>query len=222
MKKNATVLSLCLLIVMLTTFNPNNLNSGFKFFKIKQIEVKNLSFLDKKKIENQFFNELYDSSLFILDGKKIKKILNNNNFINYLEFKKIFPAKLQIFVYEKEAIAILNDKQDKYYLTENGEKIKFFKNQNSDKLPNIFGKQKNFLNIYSSLTKISFPISKIKSFYYFDVGRWDILLKDKKVIKLPVKNFDISLRNFMDIYEEINFEKYTIFDYRIADQLILK
>ena len=49
MKKNATVLSLCLLIVMLTTFNPNNLNSGFQFFKIKQIEVKNLSFLDKKK-----------------------------------------------------------------------------------------------------------------------------------------------------------------------------
>ena len=222
MKKNATVLSLCLLIVMLTTFNPNNLNSGFKFFKIKQIEVKNLSFLEKKKIENQFFNELYDSSLFILDGKKIKKILNNNNFINYLEFKKIFPAKLQIFVYEKEAIAILNDKQDKYYLTENGEKIKFFKNQNSDKLPNIFGKQKNFLNIYSSLTKISFPISKIKSFYYFDVGRWDILLKDKKVIKLPVKNFDSSLRNFMDIYEKINFEKYTTFDYRIVDQLILK
>ena len=70
--------------------------------------------------------------------------------------------------------------------------------------------------------KIGFPIYKIKSFYYFDVGRWDILFKDKKVIKLPVKNFDISLSNFMDIYERINFEKYKIFDYRVEDQLILK
>ena len=49
MKKTATILSLCLLSVMLTTFNPN-LNFGFQFFKIKHIEVKNLKFLEKKKI----------------------------------------------------------------------------------------------------------------------------------------------------------------------------
>ena len=222
MKKTVTVLSLILLIIMLTTFNPNNLNLGFQFFKIKQIEVKNLKFLEKKKIENQFFNELFGSSLFILDEIKIQKILNDNDFISYLKFKKIFPSKLQIIINEKEAIAILNDKREKYYLTRDGEKIKFFKNKDLEKLPNIFGKQKNFLKIYSILMKINFPISKIKSFYYFDLGRWDILLKNKVVIKLPVKNFDISLKNFMDIYQKINFEKYTIFDYRIKDQLILK
>ena len=222
MKKTVTILSLILLIIMLTTFNPNNLNLGFKFFKIQQIEVKNLKFLEKKKIENQFFNELFGSSLFILDEIKVQKILNNNDFISYLEFKKIFPSKLQVVVNEKEAIAILNDKREKYYLTRDGEKIKFFENKDLEKLPNIFGKQKNFLKIYSILTKINFPISKIKSFYYFDVGRWDILLKNKVVIKLPVKNFDISLKNFIDIYQKINFEKYTIFDYRIKDQLILK
>ena len=33
---------------MLTTFNPNNFNFGLHFFKIKQIEVKNLKFLEKK------------------------------------------------------------------------------------------------------------------------------------------------------------------------------
>ena len=222
MKKNATVLSLCLLIVMLTTFNPNNLNLGFQFFKIKQIEVKNLKFLEKKKIENQFFNELVGSSLFILDEIKVQKILNDNDFISYLEFKKIFPSRLQIIINEKEAIAILNDKREKYYLTKDGEKIKYFENKDLGKLPNIFGKQKNFLKIYSILKKINFPISKIKSFYYFELGRWDILLKNKVVIKLPVKNFDISLKNFIDIYQNINFEKYTIFDYRIKDQLILK
>ena len=222
MKKTVTVLSLILLIIMLTTFNPNNLNLGFHFFKIKQIEVKNLKFLEKKKIENQFFNELFGSSLFILDEIKVQKILNDNDFISYLEFKKIFPSKLQIIINEKEAIAILNDKREKYYLTRDGEKIKYFENEDLEKLPNIFGKQKNFLKIYSILMKINFPISKIKSFYHFDLGRWDILLKNKVVIKLPVNNFDISLKNFMDIYQKINFEKYTIFDYRIKDQLILK
>ena len=148
--------------------------------------------------------------------------MNSNDLISYLEFKKIFPSKLQITVYEKEVIAILNDKREKYYLIKNGEKISFFKNQNLEKLPNIFGKQKNFLEIFSILTKINFPMYKIKSFFYFEIGRWDILLKNKAIIKLPVKNFEISLKNFMDLNKKIGSEKYIIFDYRIKDQLILK
>ena len=221
MKKTITVLSLFLILIMFTTFNPNNLDFGSHFFKIKKIEIKNLKILEKKNIENQFKKELFGSSLFILDERKVEKILNNNGFIDYLEFKKIFPHKLQIMVHEKETIAILNDKRDKYYLTRNGEKIKFFKNQILEKLPNIFGKEKNFLEIYSVLTKINFPVSKIKSFYYFDIGRWDILLENNVIIKLPVKNFDNSLKNFMDLDKKIDFEKYSIFDYRIKDQLIL-
>ena len=89
MKKTATVLSLFLLILMLTTFNPHNLNFGFHFFKIKKIEVKNLKFLEKKKIENQFLNELSGSSLFILDEKKVNKLLNSNDLISYLENNEI-------------------------------------------------------------------------------------------------------------------------------------
>ena len=66
-----------------------------------------------------------------------------------------------------------------------------------------------------------FPISEIKSFYYFDIGRGDIILKDNRVIKLPVKNFSKSLKNYLELNKKINFEKYSIFDYRIQDQLIL-
>ena len=221
MKKTTTVLSLFLILIILTTFNPNNLDLGSHFFKIKKIEIKNLKILEIKNIENQFKNELFGSSLFILDEKKVEKLLDDNAFIDFLEFKKIFPHKLQVIVHEKKMIAILNDKRDKYYLTRNGEKIKFFKNQILEKLPNIFGKEKNFLEIYSVLTKINFPISKIKSFYYFDIGRWDILLENNVIIKLPVKNFDISLKNFLDLDKKIDFEKYSIFDYRIKNQLIL-
>ena len=48
MKRTATVLSLFLLVILLTTFNPNNFNPAFQLFKIKNIEVKNLKFLEKK------------------------------------------------------------------------------------------------------------------------------------------------------------------------------
>ena len=221
MKKFSIILSSLLLMVSLTTFNPNYFNTGFKFFKIKKIEIKNLKILDEKKLRILFYNELSDTNLFVLDDNKIEKILNNNEFINYVELRKIYPSKLEIKVYEKQAIAILNYKKSTFYLTENGEEIKFFKNAVLEKLPNIFGKQKNFLEIYSALTQLTFPISEIKSFYYFDIGRWDIILKNNKVIKLPVKNFIASLENYMDLKKQINYEKYSIFDYRIGEQLIL-
>ena len=221
MRKFSVIFSSIFLLLTLTTFNKNNTNIGFHIFKIDIIEIKNLKILDKKKIKYLFYNELLGSNLLILDKKRINKISKNNELKNYIEFKKVYPSKLKIVIFEKEPIAIINNKQNKFYLIKNGEEIKFFNNSILKNLPNIFGEQKNFLDIYNDLIKTNFPISEIKSFYYFEIGRWDIVLKNNKVIKLPVKNFNSSLKNFMELSEEINFEKYSIFDYRIKDQLIL-
>ena len=56
----------------LTTFNPNNIDTSFQLFKIKNIEIKNLKILDKKKIRNSFYNELQGTNLLIIDEKKLK------------------------------------------------------------------------------------------------------------------------------------------------------
>ena len=221
MRKFTITFFLILLAIILTTFNPNNLNIGFNLFKINKIEIKNLKVLDKKKIKNLFDKEFSESNLLVLDKKKIDKIASDNALIDYIEFRKIYPSKLQVIIYEKETIAIINYKQNKFYLTKDGEEIEYFKNAILENLPNIFGKQKNFLEIYTTMIQLNFPISKIKSFYYFEIGRWDIILESDKIIKLPVENFITSIDNFMKLYQKIDYEKYSIFDYRIKDQLIL-
>ena len=43
-----------------------------------------------------------------------------------------------------------------------------------------------------------------------------------RVFKLPIKDYEISLENFIDLKDKINFGKYQIFDYRINNQIILK
>ena len=108
------------LLLTLTTFNINNTNIDFHIFKIDIIEIKNLKILDKKKIKNLFYNELLGSNLLILDKKRINKISKNNELINYIEFKKVYPSKLKIVIFEKEPIAIINNKQNKFYLTKKG------------------------------------------------------------------------------------------------------
>ena len=65
-------------------------------------------------------------------------------------------------------------------------------------------------------------MSQIISYQHFEIGRWDIVLEDKRVIKLPTNNYLQSINNFLLIKNKNNFEKYKIFDYRIKDQLILK
>ena len=77
------------------------------------------------------------------------------------------------------------------------------------------------MNLFKNLEKTDFPINKIKSFYYFEIGRWDILFKNNKLLKLPSKKYIDSLKNYILLSENKNFDKYKIFDYRLKKQLIL-
>ena len=65
-------------------------------------------------------------------------------------------------------------------------------------------------------------MNKIKDFYYFDIGRWDIVLKNEKVIKFPEKNYLDLLPRINLMINDKNFSKYKVFDFRIKDQLILQ
>ena len=89
-------------------------------------------------------------------------------------------------------------------------------------MPIVFGEKKSFIIFYNDLRNINFPTNEIKIFYLFESKRWDIVTNKDKLIKLPVKNYQQSLKNFMDIKNKTNFNQYKTFDYRIKNQLILK
>lgn len=221
MTRISLTLTSILLLVTLTTFNPTLFKMGNNVFKIKYVEIENIYIIDKKELKKIVNNELKNLSLFSINEKKMSNILKKYEIIKSIEIKKVFPNTIKIKLIEKEIIATLINKKKKFYLTLNGEKIRFFKNEKLDNLPKIFGEQKNFTQIYNSLKKLNFPINEIKSFYYFDIGRWDIILKNSNIIKLPVKDFNESLINYNELKNDQNFTKYKIFDYRIKDQLIL-
>ena len=73
--------------------------------------------MDSIKIKNLFIEEFYESNLLILNKEKIDKILRENELIEYIEFRKIYPSKLVVKIFEKKTIAIINYKQNKFFLT---------------------------------------------------------------------------------------------------------
>ena len=100
--------------------------------------------------------------------------------------------------------------------------IKFSEDQKFNNLPYVIGNQKSFRPLYNNLKEINFPIQTIRKFTLYDLNRWDLETLNDKVIKLPSKNYNKSLKNFLNLVDKSAFKKYKVFDYRIKDQLILK
>ena len=207
------------LILLLTTYklgNEINLNLG-----VKKIIIENNNILSEKQVKEDLLF-LYEKNLFFLNNNLIKKQIDKNSLIESFKIKKIYPNTVKIQVFEKEPVFILQNKKKKYYLTKKNLLINYTNIKKFEDLPIVFAEKENFEKFYSELKKIKFPIKIVKAFYFFDSKRWDLLTVNNKTIKLPIKDYDISLKNFINIQKKESFKKYTIFDYRITDQLILK
>ena len=208
------------LILLFTTFISQKKISVNKF-KVQEIKFENNKILKEfELIEDLSF--LHNKSMIFLNSYEIKKKIEKKSFIKRLEVKKIYPNKLIIRIFEKEPIAILIDKNKKFFIGKKYDLIEYKKIPKYKNLPTILGDQENFQSLMTNLKKISFPVENIQKYFLLSSNRWDIQMKDKKIIKLPVKNYNSSLKNFLKINKNKNFDKYKIFDYRLNNQLILK
>ena len=211
---------LLVLLILFTTYTPKFDLSKSLSVNIKKIEILNTSILDKDSIKKDL-SFLYKKNLFFLDEKKIREKLIDIKFIDSFSIKKIYPNTIKLTIKEKQPIAILQIKKKRFYISSEGELLNFFETKKYENLPTVFGSEKGFHALYKDLKNINFPIEEIKSFYFFDSGRWDLIMIDEKIIKLPIEEHIFSLENFMVIKNQSSFDRYKIFDYRIKDQLIL-
>ena len=218
MKKRLIIATI--FILSFTTFNPKNFI--FKTnFNINEIIIENNFILREEEIKKNLAF-LYNSNIFFLRSSNITNILTKNSFIESFEIKKIYPSKIKIKVFERKPIAILQNKKEKFFISENIKLIDYKNIKEFENLPFVFGNKENFKIFYKDLKKLNFPLEIIKNYYFFDSGRWDLEIYEDKIVKLPIKNYVKSLKNFMDLKDENNFNKYKVFDYRINEQLILK
>ncbi|MFL2852682.1 MAG: cell division protein FtsQ/DivIB [Candidatus Pelagibacter sp.] len=211
---------LIILLIFLTTYNPKFNIIKSSNLNIQKIVIENNEILNSEEIKRKL-SFLYEKSLFFLESEEIKTKLKDEAFIESFSIKKIYPNTLKLMIVEKKPVAILQNKKKKFYISDKGNLINFIEIKLYDNLPMVFGNGRNFYTLYKDIQSTSFPLKKIKSFYYFESGRWDLILLDDKVIKLPIKDQKSSLKNFVISETNSNFENYKIFDYRIKDQLIL-
>lgn len=222
MNKLFKFLIFILIFIFLTTLNPiYKKDNKSLIFPIRTIKlVNNLAVnADDLILELSY---LEGKNLLFINEEELKSTILRFDFISSFELKKILPDTLKIKVFEKKPIAIFIKEKKKFYITRNSDLIKFRNLNIYNNLPILFGNKNNFSGIIKKLDDVNFSLGKIKSFHSFDIGRWDLILKNDKVIKLPKIDYIKALENFILIENNKKFEDYVIFDYRIKDQLILK
>ena len=202
MKKS--LFGLIVLFLLLSTYKPNfNLISNSEL-NIKKIIIQNNVIVDDRLIKKNL-NFLYKKNLFFLNTIDIENELKKEPFVESFSIKKIYPSTLKITIIEKKPVAILQNKKKKFYISNKGKLINFRNISRYSDLPTVFGSGENFYSLYKELQKIRFPMETLKAFYFFESGRWDLKTVDNKIIKLPVKNYLSSLKNFMNSKEDKSF-----------------
>ena len=92
-----------------------------------------------------------------------------------------------------------------------------------EKLPFIFGKpdSNEFLQFKKKIDQSNFPYDEIKNLYFFPSKRWDIELKNKIIIKLPIENVSNSLDDIFRFLNNDNIKNIKTIDARVKNQIIL-
>ena len=203
----------------LTTFNISNSNFGNSLFKIENIFFSKTTYFEEP-IKSQILDYLNSESLLFVSKRKIANIITKSNWVNHLEIKREFPNNISINIKEFFPIGYYY-KNNQLYLINSKFLISKF-NQEID-LTNMirFNEDLDLDQIkvlYNILISRNEMFSNIYQINYFKNNRWDIILKDKKIIKLGDYDLNEQL-NKLNYF--VNDEKVHTIDLRIKNRITI-
>ena len=227
MNKLYRILLLLIVLIFLSTFNPNKFNliskKNKEFFEIQNIKIVN-NFLIKKSEVNKKLGHIYNKNIFLIKRNNIKESLKEIEFLEKVEVKKKYPNTIIVKIFETKPVAILYKNKARYLLDTSSNLILFEDNKNFSQLPSIFGEgaKNHFMHFFSQLENNNFPIKNVKKFYFFQIGRWDLQLANNKMIKFPYNNIEEAIKKSIELLGRRDFEDYNIIDLRIDGKIIVE
>ena len=227
MKKLYKTIILLIALIFLTTYSPNEFNAFSKkkniFFKIQNIEIINNHLIRENEIVERLAH-IYEKNILFIERNDVERPLKSIDFLEKIEVKKTYPNTITIKVYETKPIAILFKKNHKYLLDSSSNLITFNENMFIDDFPSVFGKgaEQNFINFYNQLENNNFPKRRVKNFYYFQIGRWDLQLLNDQIIKFPASKITGAIQQSVKLLARKDFENYNVIDLRIHGKIVVE
>ena len=227
MKKFYRIVVLFALLIFLTTYNPSEFKVFSKkknfFFKIQSIEIINNYIIDKVEIDKKLAH-IYDKNILFIKRKDLEEPLESVDFLEKIEVKKKYPNTVIIKIYETKPIAIIFKKSNKYLLDSSSNLITFKENMFVNNFPSIFGEgaEEGFINFFNQLKDNNFPEQRVRNYYYFQIGRWDIQLLNGQIIKFPPVKTIKAIRQSIELLNRKDFKNHNIIDLRIHGKIVVE
>tara|TARA_Y100000591_G_scaffold142531_1_gene122464 strand:- start:182 stop:853 length:672 start_codon:yes stop_codon:yes gene_type:complete len=218
-RKSKKIFLYFFLLFVFGSINNISLNK-IKFHGLDKINITGLKDIDNKLLLKNI-KSLDLDNLFLINGNKIKEVMDSNSLIeNYIILKK-YPSTLNIKIKKTNFLAKVNLDNQEFLVGSNGKLSKI--NNSNDNLPYIFGKPKisEFLKFKKIIDNSKISYKEIKSFYYFKSRRWDIELKNNILIKLSKENTKNSLDDAFIFLSQNVSSKSIIIDARVSNQIII-
>jgi len=218
-KKSKKILIYLFLLLLVGSINNINFN-GLKLQNINNINITGLDIKDKytlvKQIENFNLNNIFSIKKIDL----MNEIESNSLVENYSIFKR-YPSSLDINIEKTKYLAKINKNGQTFYLGSNG---KFITNDfSNNQLPYIFGNPDviEYFKIKEIIDNSKISYTEIKNLYFFPSKRWDLELRNDKLIKLPNDDTNLALNLAIEFLYDNEFNDNKIIDTRIKNQIIL-
>ena len=193
---------------------------NFNLFQIQEINILGLESNSKNKLQKNL-QKYKLKNIFQIEQNEIENIIFQDKKIESFEIFKKYPSELYIEIKKTDYLANINF-DDKFYFI--GSNKKLIRSNTIDKnLPIIFGKPSidKFMTIREKIIKSKLEISDIRSFFFFNSGRWDLELLNGHLIKLPIELSETIINEYLNFSKLEIFKKNKIFDMRIKKQLIV-
>ena len=205
------------IIIFLTSINNYNLYNK-KIFNIDRVEVNGFSEKKNIIIKNEIKNIL-GKNIFLIKKNYFKKLFNRND-TKDLIIKKVYPNKLIISFIPSKPICIILLKDRKIILGDNGKKLNIEKIEK--KLPKVFGSEDfdNILKVVNMLKLSKLDYDEIDEIVFFKSGRFDINLKDKTLIKFPIRYTKETVNYSSYLLNDKRFVNSKVIDLRLENKII--
>ena len=207
------------LLIILASINNFNLRE-LNIFKIVNIKISGLNNQENTNLIKKL-QKLDLRNILFLNQKKIETIIDKNTFIENYNIRKKYPSTLYVEIQKTKFLAKLNYNGKIHLIGTNG-RLTGSTYSNED-LPFIFGKPNinDFLKFKEIIDLSKFSYDQVVNIYFFPSERWDLLLQNDILIKLPKYQVKNALDDVFEMLNDQNFKDIKIFDVRVKNQIIL-
>jgi len=211
------------IMFLVINFNPYLLNN---FFKVKDINIHGTEKTNPYELRQILSSNL--NNLITFDKDHAKSLLEEVGWVKRVHIKKIYPNTLSVHIIESDPFAIFYENQEIFLIDIDGQIILPNPDINKyESLLTVRGEKAEIkLNEIIKEINIYFPEVRniVNGLEFVNNRRWNLLLSNDLLVKLPDSEVKESLKNLKKLFEDNQILDSNIIevDLRIKGRAVIK